>query len=78
MKQHLSDKLKIMSFLAILVVLFIHAGLPNTLYPDGLMQIAYVIREIIARIIGDNAVPLFYVISGYLFFRHVYTITDVL
>lgn len=78
MTQYLSDKIKVMSFLAIVVVLYIHAGLPKMEQPDGMMHIALVTREIIARIIGDCAVPLFYAISGYLFFRHTGSISDIL
>lgn len=78
MTQYLSDKIKIMSFFAIVVVLYIHAGLPKMAQPDGMMQVALVAREIVARIIGDCAVPMFYCISGYLFFRHAGCITDIL
>lgn len=77
MTQFLSDKIKVMSFLAIVVVLYIHAGLPYMEHPDGMMQVAMLAREIIARIIGDCAVPLFYTISGYLFFRHVDSISGI-
>ncbi len=78
MTQYLSDKIRVMSFLAIVVVLYIHAGLPKIEQPDNMMHVAIVFREIIARIIGDCAVPIFYTISGYLFFRNIRSIFDIL
>ena len=67
-----------MSFLAIVIVLYIHAGLPGMEQPDAMMKVAIVARELVTRIIGDCAVPLFYTISGYLFFRHTNSFSDIL
>ena len=61
-----SEKIKVISFLSIMIVLYIHAG-----YPDEVnitMKIPVVVRTCIVGIFGPCAVPMFYAISGYLFF----------
>jgi surface polysaccharide O-acyltransferase-like enzyme len=77
MNSYLSRKLKILSFIATILVVYIHvspgadivdatrevaktSGLANTL-------IAFYIQDGLARV----AVPLFFIISGYLFFRNI-------
>lgn len=64
MNDYLSMKLKILSFISIVMVIFIHMY-----YVEGE---SYVVLRKIEQLIGQRicliAVPLFYIISGYLFF----------
>lgn len=76
MTQYLSDKLRILSFFSIVVVLYIHANFPDT--EIGQMALPMIARKTIAGVLGPCAVPLFYVMSGYLFFRHIDSVADVL
>jgi surface polysaccharide O-acyltransferase-like enzyme len=66
MNQYLSEKIKILSAISILLVLYIHSGF----HADEIegMTINSYIQEFISGMIGRCAVPLFYIISGYLFF----------
>lgn len=61
-----SDKIRIMSFVSIILVLYIHSGFHD--FEIGGMVLNESIQYIISDIIGRCAVPLFYCISGYLFF----------
>ena len=66
MNDFVSDKIKVISFFAILLVLYIHSGFhPSEL--RGLSLNTYV-QNFISGKIGRCAVPLFFMISGYLFF----------
>lgn len=69
MNQYLSDKLRVLSLVSIIFVLYIHSGF----HADELvgMSINYYVQEFIGGMIGRCAVPLFYIISGYLFFLKV-------
>ena len=67
-----SEKLKVISFLSIIIVFYLHAGYPDEVVAT--MKIPVVVRSCIAGIFGPCAVPMFYAISGYLFF---YGVTDV-
>lgn len=69
MTQYLSEKLKLLSAVAILLVLYIHSGF----HEDEIMGMAlnHDTQELISTMIGRCAVPLFYTISGYLFFLKV-------
>ena len=66
-----SDKIKILSLVAILLVLYIHTGLHNN--PNEIigMTINNVLQDFISNKLGRCAVPLFYMISGYLYFLNV-------
>lgn len=66
MTQYLSEKIKLLSAIAILLVLYIHSGF----HPDEIqgMALNHNTQELISTMIGRCAVPLFYTISGYLFF----------
>lgn len=76
MNDYVSRKLKILSFISILMVIFIHMY-----YAEG---DSYIILNEIERIVGQRfcsiAVPLFFLMSGYLFFlkmpNGVYSIKD--
>jgi len=61
-----SDKIKVLSFFSILLVLYIHSGF-HTFELNGTIINVYVQTAISGRI-GRCAVPLFFMISGYLFF----------
>lgn len=69
MTQYLSDKLRILSLISIIIVLYIHSGF----HADEIEGMAWNdrVQEFISGMMGRCAVPLFYVISGYLFFLKV-------
>lgn len=64
MTQFLSDKLRALSLISILFVLYIHSGFHSDEI-EGMMW-NYRCQEFISGMLGRCAVPLFYVISGYL------------
>ncbi len=69
MTQYLSDKLRVLSLVSIIFVLYIHSSFhPNEI--EGMM-LNDCIQKIVSGMIGRCAVPLFYMISGYLFFLKV-------
>lgn len=69
MTQYLSDKLRVLSLISIIFVLYIH----SRFQPNEIMWMAYYdkIQLFTSEMIGRCAVPLFYLISGYLFFMKV-------
>lgn len=69
MTQYLSDKLRILSLTSIIFVLYIHSGF----HADEIegMVVNDRVQEFVSGMMGRCAVPLFYVISGYLFFLKV-------
>lgn len=69
MTQYLSDKLRILSLISIIFVLYIHSGFHADEIKGMLMNDR--VQEFISGMMGRCAVPLFYVISGYLFFLKV-------
>lgn len=69
MTQFLSDKLKVLSLISILFVLYIHSGFHSNEIEGMIWN--YRCQEFISSMLGRCAVPLFYVISGYLFFLKV-------
>lgn len=68
MNKYLSDKIRVISFLCIILVLYIHSGFHD--YPHEIhgMAFNFKLQEAISGMLGRCAVPLFYAISGYLFF----------
>lgn len=68
MTQYLSDKIKILSFISIILVLYIHSSFHN--YPHEIQGMVFNnnLQDFISGMLGRCAVPLFYMISGYLFF----------
>lgn len=68
MTQYLSQKIRILSFLSIILVLYIHSGFHD--YPNEIqgMTFNFKLQEVISGMLGRCAVPLFYAISEYLFF----------
>ena len=71
MNQYLSDKIKVLSFFSIIFVLYIHSGFHD--YPHEIqgMPFNHYLQNFISEMIGRCAVPLFFAISGYLFFMKV-------
>lgn len=61
MSQYLSDKLKVLSLFSMMLVLCVHSGFHEL---EG-----NVAQEFLSGMMGRCAVPLSYVISGWLFFR---------
>lgn len=77
MSEYLSDKIRLLSLCAIVLVLYIHSDfhdIPNEIH--GMMFNHY-LQEVISRYIGRLAVPTFFMISGYLFFRNCHSFSDV-
>lgn len=69
MTQYLSDKLRVLSLISIILVLYIHSGFHADEIEGMVMNDR--VQEFISGMMGRCAVPLFYVISGYLFFLKV-------
>ena len=69
MSQFISYKLRFLSFVSIIIVLYIHSDFHTNEIEDR--TLIFYIQTIISKSIGRCAVPLFYVISGYLFFLKV-------
>lgn len=72
MTQYLSDKFKVLSLISIILVLYIHSGFHD--YPNEIQGMVFNanLQSFISGMIGRCAVPLFYAISGYLFFTGLY------
>lgn len=71
MDKYLSDKIKILSFCSILLVVFLHAfnldgGLPGTIL--FFKSPVWVVEDVISYGFTRIAVPIFFLLSGYLFF----------
>lgn len=68
-ERYLSDKIKLLSLFSIILVLYIHSGFHN--YPNEILGMKFnnMLQELISEKIGRCAVPLFYMISGFLFFK---------
>ena len=69
MTQYLSDKLRVLSLTSIILVLYIHSGFHADEIEGMVMNDR--VQEFVSGMMGRCAVPLFYVISGYLFFLKV-------
>lgn len=78
MTKYLSEKIKVLSFVAMILVLYIHSGFHD--YPHEIlgMELNHYLQNTISGQLGRCAVPLFYMISGYLFFQNVCSLRDVL
>ena len=77
MTQYQSDKIKIISFLSIILVLYIHSSFHD--YPHEIqgMLFNHYLQVTISQCLGQCAVPMFFAISGYLFFLGVKGVDDV-
>ena len=65
MPQYLSDKIKILSFVAIIFVLYIHSDFHD--YPHEILGVEFnhYLQSAISGKIGRCAVPVFFMISGH-------------
>ena len=71
MNVYLSDKIRVISFLSIILVLYIHSNFHD--YPNEIQGMAFnfTLQKAISEMIGRCAVPMFFVISGYLYFHNI-------
>ena len=71
MTQYFSDKIRVLSLVSIILVLYIHSGFHD--YPNEILGMTFnhTLQEFISGKIGRCAVPLFFAISGYLYFRNI-------
>lgn len=71
MNAYLSDKIRVISFLSIILVLYIHSGFHD--YPNEIQGMAFnaTLQQAISGMIARCAVPMFFAISGYLYFRNI-------
>ena len=70
MTQYLSDKIKVLSLVCIIFVLYAHSMFHD--YPNEIegMTFNFILQGFIGKI-RCGAMPLFFAISGYLFFRNI-------
>ena len=75
MDEYLSRKIKILSFLSIILVLFLHSSIGGTFSFWTITESKGLVNNIVIFSLSQGAtriaVPLFMLISGYLFFRNV-------
>jgi peptidoglycan/LPS O-acetylase OafA/YrhL len=69
MTQYLSDKIKVMSAFCIILVLYIHSGFHDLPHEILGMPMNHYLQQAISGMLGRCAVPIFFTISGYLFWR---------
>ena len=69
MSQYLSEKLRLLSFFCILLVLYIHSNFHFAETELEEMRLCYYLQEGISGMLGRLAVPMFFAISGFLFFK---------
>ena len=77
MTQYQSDKIKIISFLSIILVLYIHSSFHDDPHEIQGMLFNHYLQVTISQCLGQCAVPMFFAISGYLFFLGVKGVDDV-
>lgn len=75
--KYTSDKLRVISLVCIILVLYIHCGFHETLGEIAGMQGNILLQDVISGKIARTAVPMFFMISGMLFFRNISSIGDV-
>lgn len=71
MNTYLSQKLKVMSGFSIILVLYIHSGFHDYANEIQGMPFNFALQEVVSGWLGRLAVPMFYAISGFLFFHGV-------
>lgn len=77
MTESLSTKITILSFVSILLVLYIHSGFHETANEIVGMSFNIYLQDFISVRIARIAVPLFFIISGFLFFRNINQQNDI-
>lgn len=73
MTPYLSSKIKIISFFCMSIVLYIHASFGVSDIP----KLTLTIQQCISGVCGRFAVPMFYCISGFLYFQNVNSVNDI-
>lgn len=76
--KYTSDKMRVMSFVSIILVLYIHSGFHDIPGEIQGMEANFYLQEAVSGMLGRTAVPIFFMISGMLFFRNIEGIGDVL
>lgn len=76
--KYTSDKIRIISFVSVILVLYIHSGFHDIPGEIQGMEANFYFQEAISGMLGRTAVPLFFMISGMLFFRNINDLWDVL
>lgn len=74
MTQQLSDKLRVMSAVSIVIVLYIHSAYYNGFFireTGSAYAVIEPLQTFLGGMIGRCAVPMFFAVSGYLFFRDI-------
>lgn len=74
--QYTSDKLRMVSFVSIIMVLYIHCGFHETAGEIAGMTGNILLQDAISSKIARTAVPMFFMISGMLFFRNISCLSD--
>ena len=72
-----SDKIRVVSFISIVLVLYIHCGFHETAGEIAGMTGNILLQDAISSKIARTAVPMFFMISGMLFFRNITCMNDV-
>lgn len=74
---YLSQKIKLLSLFCIILVLYIHSDFHD--YPHEIlgMPFNHYLQDAISDKVGRGAVPLFFMISGFLFFHNVTCLQDI-
>ena len=72
-----SQKIKVISLVCIILVLYIHSDFHDYTHEIAGMPFNHYLQDAISGQIGRCAVPMFYMISGFLFFQNVHTMDDV-
>ncbi|MFD2963936.1 MULTISPECIES: acyltransferase family protein [Olivibacter] len=74
MNKFLSEKLVVISFISILLVVFLHAYGPDVTLKSnsGSLGFFYLLQLFLSQVIARIAVPSFFFVSGYLFFINYY------
>ena len=78
MTRYESDKLRLIAFICIVLVLYIHSNFHYTDAEVGGMTPYHYLQKGISEMLGRLAVPMFFAISGFLFFRNAETMQIVL
>lgn len=73
MNRYLSDKICVLSFMCILIVLYAHSSFHEYPHEIAGMKFNYLLQKPMSDIFGRCALQLFFAISGYLFFLNTET-----
>ena len=68
LSQKQSNNINLLKGISILLVLFIHANIKDTIPCLDDKSALGMWTQVVTRILVDNAVPMFFLVSGFLFF----------